>query len=171
MSTNQMMDQGYAPQPGGVILGNVAFIPPGLEDNYKEPFSYNIVFNAIAQNQTLTGTANVQNDSYFVCTEQTLDIWDSATGATTNTNPAVAPMTCRLADSSSGKYQMDQPTPVGALFGTGQQPFVWLYRARIWMPGGQIQMELTNRMVASQTVRATFTGFKVYKVADQLVGL
>lgn len=171
MSTPDMIHQGAAPQPGGVLLGNVAYIPPGLENFFKDPFSYTVTFNPITQNQTLTQTANIQNDSYFVCVSQTMDIWDSATGNTTNTAPNVAPMTCRILDSSSGKTQMDQPVPVGGLFGTGIQPYVWLYRARIYMPGGQLQLELTSRMAASQIVRATFTGFKVYKVPDQLVSL
>jgi hypothetical protein len=51
------------------------------------------------------------------------------------------------------------------------QPKVWLYRAKLWMPGGQIQLELTNGMAASQRVRFTFTGFKVYKVPDSLVSM
>lgn len=168
MGTQAMMDQGYSPQPGGVLLSNVNYIPPGLEGQYKEPFSYNIIFAVITAGQQLTGTANIQNDSYFVCTQQMIEIWDSATGNTTNTAPALAPMLARILDSSSGKFQMDQPTPVANLFGTAQQPKVWLYRARLYLPGGQISMELTNGMATSQRVRVTFEGFKVYKVPDQL---
>jgi len=166
-----LQHQGAAPQPAGVLLGNVAYIPPGLEGFYKEPFSYNIIFNAINAGAVLTGTANVQNDSFFVCTEQTVDIWDSATGNTTNTQPNVAPMLVRVTDSSSGKFAMDQPTPIANYFGTALQPKVWLYRAKLWMPGGQIQLELTNGMAAPQRVRFTFTGFKVYKVPDSLVSM
>lgn len=168
MGTQAMMDQGYSPQPGGVLLSNVNYIPPGLEDLYKEPFSYNVIFAAIAAGATTTGTANIQNDSFFVCTQQMAEIWDSATGNTTNTSPALAPMTARIMDSSSGKFQMDQPTPIANLFGTALQPKVWLYRSRLLLPGGQITVELTNGMAASQRVRLTFEGFKVYKVPDQL---
>lgn len=171
MGTQAMADQGMAPQPGGVLLGNVAYIPPGLETYFKDPFSYTITFPNIAQNQTLTLTANIQNDSYFVCTTQTMDIWDAATGNTTQILPQAAAMTCVILDSSSGKQQMDNPVPVGGLFGTGSQPYTWLYRARIFMPGGQLQLQLTSRVAAAQIVRATFTGFKVYKVPDQLVAL
>jgi len=168
MGTSAMMDQGYSPQPGGVLLSNVNYIPPGLEGAYKDPFSYTVTFAAIGAGVQQTGTANVQNDSFFVCTTQTVDIWDSATGNTTNTQPNVAPMLVRIADSSSGKFQMDQPTPIANLFGTAMQPKVWLYRARLYLPGGQIQVELTNGMATSQRVRMTFEGFKVYKVPDQL---
>ena len=163
-----MIDQGYAPQPGGVLLGNVAYIPPGLEDYYKDPFSYSVLFAAIGAGVTQTATAQIQNDSYFVVVKQTVDIWDSATGNTTNTQPNLAPMTVRIMDSSSGKFQMDQATPIANLFGTALQPAVYLYRARLYLPGGQISVELTNGMAASQRVRFTFDGFKVYKVPDQL---
>jgi hypothetical protein len=165
--TAGMIDQGYAPSPAFAFSSNVAFIPPGFEGLYKEPFSYTIVFNVITAGQTLTGTENVQNDSFFVVTAQMADIFDSATGLV-NTQPQVAPMLVRIADSSSGKFQMSQPTPISALFGTGMNPAVSLYRARVFMPGGQIQAELTNNMGASQRVRLVFHGFKVYKMADNL---
>jgi hypothetical protein len=168
MGTQAMQDQGYSPQPGAVLLSNVNYIPPGLEANYKEPFTYNVFFAAIANNVTLTGTANIQNDSWFVCTQQTAEIWDSATGNTTNTSPALAPMLFRISDSSSGKFQMDQPMPLANGFGTALQPKVWLYRSRVYMPGGQLQVELTNGMAASQRVRLSFEGFKVYKMPDVL---
>lgn len=166
-----MIDQGIAPAPGGVLLGNVAYIPPGFEGAYKEPFSYNVIFNNIASNAVLTGTANVQNDSYFVVTTQMAQIWDAATGNTTNTLPQVSAMRVRIMDSSSGKFQMDQPTPVGNIFGTSVQPHVLLYRSRLYMPGGQIQVELTNLMATPQQVVLTFEGFKVYSVPDDLSAL
>lgn len=169
--THVMIDQGYAPQPGAVQVSNVAFIPPGLENAYKEPFSYSVIFPNIASNQVLQQTTNIQNDSYFVCVEQTVDIWDQATGNTTNTLPQVAPMLVRILDTSSGKYSMDQATPIANLFGTAMSPFVYLYRAKLFLPGGQIQVELTNGMGTAQRVRFTFVGFKVYpKLADDLVG-
>src|SRR5262245_45244165 len=111
MSAPTMMDQGYAPQPGGVLLSNVNYIPPGLEGLYKDPFSYTIIFNAIGSGAQQTGTAQIQNDSFFVCTQQMMEIFDSATGLV-NTQPNVAPMLARILDSSSGKFQQDQPTPV-----------------------------------------------------------
>lgn len=168
MSAPNMIDQGFAPMPGAVILGNVNFIPPGLEQNYKESFTYNAIFAAIGAGVTQTVTVQIQNDSYFVVVSQMAEIWDSATGNTTNTNPNVAPMTVRIQDSSSGKFLMDQPTPIANVFGTGQQPHVALYRSKLFLPGGQISVELTNGMAASQRVRLSFEGFKVYRQPDQL---
>ncbi len=168
MGTFAMVHDGMAPQPGGVLLGNVAYIPPGMEGFYKEPFTYNIIFNAIAAGAITTASANVQNDAYFVCTQQTADIWDSATGNTTNIQPNAAAMRVRIMDSSSGKFNMDQPTPIASQFGTGSQPKVWLYRAKLYMPGGQITAELTNNTAVSQRVVLSFEGFKVYRVPDNL---
>lgn len=159
---------GIAPPPGAVILGNVNYIPPGLEPYYKSPFSYNVVFINILAGAVVTATTQINNDSYFVCTQATADIFDNATGRT-NISPAVFPGLVRILDSSSGKFQMDQPTPVSGLFGTALQPFVWLYRSNIWMPGGQISVELTNNNNIAQNVRFTFTGFKVFGQLDQLV--
>ena len=167
-SSSQMIDQGIAPAPGAVLLGNVAYIPPGFEGAYKEPFCYNVIFNSIAAGVVATGTANVQNDSYFVVTTQMAQIWDAASGNTTNTLPQGSAMRVRIMDSSSGKFQMDQPTPIGNIFGTSVQPHVLLYRSRLYMPGGQIQVELTNLMGTAQQVVLTFEGFKVYSVPDDL---
>lgn len=144
------------------------FIPPGLAAAFKDPFTYNVIFNPIASGATLTGTAVINNDSYFVCVLQTATIWDSATQNTTNTQPNVAPLLVRIQDSSSGKFKMDQPTPLGSLFGTSLAPFEWKWRGSLYMPGGQISVELTNQMAASQTVRLSFHGFKVYHLPDSL---
>jgi hypothetical protein len=163
-----MLDSGYAPPPGAVVLGNVNFIPPGLEQYYKEPFVYNAIFAAIGAGATQTVQVQIQNDSFFVVVSQQAEIWDSATGNTTNTQPTLAPMTVRISDSSSGKFLMDQPTPIGNIFGTATQPHVALYRAKLFLPGGQISVELTNGMAASQRVRLSFEGFKVFRVPDQL---
>ena len=167
MGTAAMMDQGYAPQPGGVLLGNVNYIPPGFESFYKEPFTYNVVFSpsthaAGAQSQS----TNIQNDSFFVCVSQYAWIVDHATGNTTITDPTKAAMLVRTLDTSSGKYAQDQATPIGNLFGTAENPFVWLYRAKVYLPGGQLTVELTNNMSADQDVRLSFAGFKVYRTPD-----
>lgn len=164
----RMIQQGIAPGPGAPILGNVAFIPPGLEGYFKRAFSYNILFNPINAGATLPGSVQINNDSYFVITQATADIWDAATGNTTNLAPNVAPMTVIINDSSSGQNMMDQATPIGALFGTALNPFVWLYRSNLLMPGGQLGVTLANRSGANQRVQLTFTGFKVYTQPDQL---
>lgn len=167
--TQPDLTQGLAPSPGAVIIANVNFIPPGFEPAYKEPFSYSVIFPAIGAGITLTATTNIQNDSYFVPIKSTVDIWDSATGNTTNTNPELAPMLVRILDTSSGKFSMDQPTPLANIFGTGKFPAVALYRSKVYLPGGQISVELTNGMATSQRVRFTFEGFKVYpRIADSL---
>ena len=172
MGTQAMMARGMAPQPGGVLLGNVAYMPPGLEGYYKEPFSYNIVFNAIAAGAVSTASTNIQNDAFFVCTQQMADIWDSATGGTTQFLPRSFPGLVRVFDTSSGKAGMDVATPFSSQFGTASEPKVWLYRAKIYMPGGQISAEVTNKTPAtSVTVRLVFEGFKVYRLPDELVNM
>ena len=168
MSAPNMIDQGFAPPPGAVILGNVNFIPPGLEQWYKQSFTYNVIFTNIGAGATQTQTTQIQNDSFFVIVAQMAEIWDQATGNTTNTSPALAPMTVRILDSSSGQFLMDQPTPLGNIFGTGLNPHVALYRSKLFLPGGQLSVELTNGMAAAQRVRLSFEGFKVYRVPDQL---
>lgn len=170
-SAAAQISQGFSPGPGAVLVGNVNFLPPGLEDSYKEPFSYSVIFANIGSGVTQTATANVQNDSYFVAVKRLIEIWDQATGNTTNTLPQVAPMLARILDTSSGKFSMDQPTPVANIFGTAMSPAVELYRAKIYMPGGQISVELTNGMAEAQRVRVTFEGFKVYpRIPDTLIG-
>lgn len=167
----QLINQGISPSPGAVLIGNVNYIPPGLEGSYMEPFCYSVIFASIATGVTQTQSTNVQNDSYFVAVKRLLENWDQATGNTTNTLPQVTPMLARILDTSSGKFSMDQPTPVANIFGTGMNPAVELYRAKLYMPGGQISVELTNGMSTTQRVRITFEGFKIYpKIPDSLVG-
>ena len=171
MGTNVMDNRGMAPPPGNVPIGNVAYIPPGLEPYFKRAFSYNILYNPINAGQTLPGSVQINNDSYFVIVQATADIWDAATGNTTNTSPDVAPMTVVILDSSSGQQMMDQATPIGSLFGTAKQPFVWQYRSNLLNPGGQLNVTLANRMGSNQRVTLTFSGFKVYPQPDQLTNI
>lgn len=166
MGISDMVHEGYAPSPGAAIAGNVAYIPPGFADFYKEPFTYNVIVNPATAGAVTPGQTQIQNDSYFVWTQGTVTIWDAATQRTTNIQPNLAPLLVRVFDSSSGKVMMDQPTPIGNVFGTGLNPVVFLYRAKIFQPGGQIQVEVTNQLAADQAVRMSFTGFKIYKVAD-----
>lgn len=154
------------------VSDEIRYIPPGLAAAYKDPFTYNIVFSALAGATTQTGFAVINNDSYFVVVQQTATIWDSATQATTNTQANVAPLLVRIADSSSGKFKMDQFTPVGGYFGTSIAPFQWLRRGSIFMPGGQIAAEVTNQTAATSfTVRLQFHGFKIYNVPDKLAAM
>ncbi len=140
---------------------NPAYIPPGFDGKFRQPFVYTINFINIASAAVVVGTANIQNDSYFVVVKQTADIFDNATGLT-NIQPQVAPMLVSLFDSSSGKTLSDNPVPIGAWFGNVLAPYVWLARAQVYRPGGQIQATLTNNMAAAQNVRLGFIGFKVY---------
>lgn len=165
MGISDMLHEGYAPGAGATLVGNVAYIPPGFADFYKEPFTYSITIT-VGAGAAASGETSVQNDSYFVWTQGACTIWDSATQNTTNLQPAVAPILVRVFDSSSGKQLQDRPIPISAQFGTGLQPVVFLFRAKVFLPGGQIQAEVTNQTAASQTVRLCFTGFKIYKVAD-----
>lgn len=170
LGTNVMDNRGMAPPPGAAIIGNVAYVPPGLEPYFKRAFSYNILYNTIAGGATQPGSVQINNDSYFVIVQATADIWD-ATGNTTNLSPDVAPMTVVISDTSSGQNMMDQATPIGALFGTAKQPFVWQYRANLLNPGGQLNVILANRLATAQRVQLTFSGFKVYPQPDQLTNI
>jgi len=146
------------------VTGN--YISPGVSEKdgvawYRQPFVYDVEFLNIVNATTVVNTANVQNDSFFVCVAQMASIFDHATGLV-NTDPAVAPMLVYLVDTSSGKYLSDKPVAIGNWFGTGERPFFWTARAQTYRPGGQIQAQLTNNMAAAQDVRLSFLGFKIY---------
>lgn len=170
MGVNGMIDQGYAPSPGGALLGNVAYIPPGFEGKYLHPFTYTVTFASIGA-VTLTGSTNIQNSSFFIVTQQYADIWDAATGNTTQVQPLNYAAAVRVLDTSSGGFMMDNPVPFGSYFGTALQPFTWLYRARVYQPGGQIQVELASRVAGPNRVVLSFTGFKVFDMPDTSAGL
>jgi hypothetical protein len=164
-SMGNNMGDGIAPSPGAPLLGNVRFMPPGFEDCAKKPFTYNIVFNPIGA-QTLVQSVNINNDSYFVVTTQTATIWDYATQYTTNITTDLFPAFVQILDTSSGAFNMNGGVPFGSYFGSAKQPFVWLYRAQLYAPGGQITVTLQSLLAAQQTVTLSFTGFKVFGYAD-----
>jgi hypothetical protein len=163
--TAPMAQAGLAPPPFATLLGNVAYIPPGFEGLYLKPFSYSVLINPTAVGANV-GTTQIQNDSYFVVTSQYAEFWDAATGNTTQLLPQAFAGTVQILDTSSGGFLMDQPVPVASYFGTAQQPYVWLYRGMTYMPGGQLQVTLNQRVVAAQRATFTFTGFKVYDMPD-----
>lgn len=146
---------------------NPAYIPPGFDGAFRQPFVYTINFiNIAGAGAVVTNTANIQNDSYFVVVQQCADIKDNATGLV-DVQPNVAPVLVNLFDSSSGKTLSDQPVPIGAWFGNVFMPYLWLARAQVFRPGGQIQATVTNNLAAAQNIRLSFIGFKVYpKVPD-----
>lgn len=144
-----------------------SFIPPGFGPYFKEPFFYNVPYllgAAAAGITTIRGT-NINNDSYFCWFGGACTIFDN-TGLAGNVQPNLSPMTIQIKDTSSGKYVMDAPTPIGNVFGTGLQPVTFLYRAKIFNPGGTISCELTNPGAAALSVILTFIGFKIYKMLD-----
>lgn len=147
---------------------DVHYLPPGLQEKYKEPFWYNVNFPAIAAAAVVVASTNIQNDSYFVATSLMATNWDNATQNTTNLQPNVTPMLVRITDTSSGKFKMDIATPLANLFGTASQPGILFQRGMVFRPGGQIQVEVTNQEATVQFVRFTFGGFKVYNVPDSL---
>jgi hypothetical protein len=153
---------GIAPPPGAPMLGNVAYIPPGFEDCFKVPFSYVVTFASIGAT-TQTQTVNINNDSYFAATEQIATIWDAATQDTTHTLASAFPAFVNVLDTSSGRNLMNGPVPIAAYFGDDAgHPFVWLYRAQVFRPGGQITVQLNVLSAGPFTVTLTFTGFKLY---------
>lgn len=145
---------------------NGNYISPGVSQKddvvwFRQPFVYNVEFLNIINATTVQNTTNIQNDSFFVCTEQAASIFDHATGLV-NTSPIVAPMLVNLVDTSSGKFLSDRPVAIGNWFGTASLPFLWIARAQVYRPGGQLQATVTNNMAAAQDVRLSFIGFKIY---------
>ena len=144
-----------------------SFIPPGFGPYYKEPFDYTVNFplGAALAGVVSNGSAQINNDSYFCWYQGSCTIFDN-TGLAGNVAPNVSPLLVNIKDTSSGKYMADGLAPIGSLFGTGIQPVNFLYRAKVFNPGGQITVELTNPGVAPLSVRLVFTGFKIYTVLD-----
>lgn len=143
------------------------FVPPGFAPYFKEPFFYNVDYplGAAALGATTARSTPINNDSYFCWFAGACTIFDN-TGLAGNVQPNVSPMRVNIKDTSSGKYMSDIATPIGNVFGTGLQPVTFLYRAKIFNPGGQITVELTNPGAAALSVCLTFIGFKIYKMLD-----
>ena len=131
------------------------------------PFSYVVQFANIGA-ATQSQSVQINNDSFFVCVEQCATVWDEATQNTTQILPGAFAAFVTVYDTSSGRTAMSAAVPFACLFGTGTLPFVWLYRAPIYKPGGQLTVTLQSQVATAQTVTCVFTGFKVFDYDDEL---
>jgi hypothetical protein len=158
-NTSGMVPAGYIYNPPNPFYG---MLPSSLLPLQKQDFTYSAIFAALTGASTQTVTIQINNDSHFATILQVATIWDS-TGYSTSTVPTGAPMLVQIIDTASGSNTMDQPQPLGNVFGTGLQPFLKAM-ARIYAAGTSLSVTLQNLHPSNTyVVRLSFVGFKIYK--------
>lgn len=106
-------------------------------------FVYNASFEALNSGTAQTKSINIQSDSDFELIKMT-QFTSEAGNAGFNVNGQIIPLAkFQLVDGGSGQHLFDNPTPVPAVFGSGELPFI-LPERRVFAANATLHLELTN---------------------------
>jgi hypothetical protein len=153
------------PIPGRGI--NPVSTTPVQEENnvqfIQDYFTYNILFNGLAPNDTQNGTIQIQADSDFKWVKGAF--FASIAGAGQTNDDRVIPLVdILITDGGSGRQLMNQPISVVDVFGTGQLPFI-LPIERIFKARSNITIQVSNFSAAeTYDLRLDFIGTKIFQL-------
>lgn len=116
---------------------------------YKDFFTYELDFSALAASATATQTIQIQADSDFIW-QKACYVADIAAAAQTDSARVIPLVTVLLTDSGAGRQLMNSAVPIPALFGTGQIPFI-LPRPRIFRAQSVVTVQVTSYVAAGTT--------------------
>lgn len=121
------------------------------------------VFSALAAGGSATQIVNIESDSDFEI-QKLMYFADVAAGAQTDSSRIIPLCTATIVDQSSGRQISSLPTPVTALFGTGQEPFI-LPTPKIFPARSSISVTVANFSVATTyNLRLILAGRKIYRM-------
>lgn len=127
----------------------------------RDFFVYNAVFANLAAGASATYNLSINADSDFQVEKLTY-MADLSAAAETASGLVIPLVTVQIQDSGSGRYLMDQATPVPNLFGTGQIPFV-LKQPKIFVARANIVVTVANySAVTAYNLRLSFIGSKLF---------
>lgn len=134
----------------------------------RDFFTYELDFASLAANGgTAQSSFTVQADSNFLWQYGTF-FADVAAAAQDDSSRVLPLISCTITDSSSGRQLMSGNTPLLALFGTGQLPFI-LPSPRFFRAQTQVNVSLLNFSAASTyNLKLSFIGTKFFKFAQSL---
>lgn len=137
----------------------------------KYPFTYNAVAwttagaNNIAAGATVTINVQIDAGAPFLIVNQSYDA-NTANAARTAANQVVPNAIVLITDTGSNRTLMDVATPIPAIFGSGQFPFI-LAEPKLMQANSQLQCAITNiDAAAGYNIRLCFNGYKLYKFGN-----
>lgn len=140
----------------------------GASKIIKYTFTYNAVFytaggaNNLAAGATSTVNVNIDAGAPFLIVSQTYDA-NTANAARAAGTLVVPNIIALITDTGSNRALMDVATPVPAIFGTGQFPYI-LPEPKLMPANSQLQVQVTNiDAAAGYNLRLCFNGYKLYK--------
>jgi hypothetical protein len=127
---------------------------------YRDFFTYETDFSALAAAGSATQTFQIQADSDFIWHKGTF-VADIAAAAQTDSTRVIPLVTCLITDSGAGRQLMNSAVPIPSLFGNGQIPFI-LPRPRVFRASSVVTVQLTSYVAAGTTynLRLSFIGEK-----------
>lgn len=129
---------------------------------YKDFFTYELDFSALAPAASATASFTVQADSDFIW-QKAAFVADIAAAAQTDSARVLPLVTVLITDSGAGRQLMNSAVPILSLFGTGQIPFI-LPQQRIFRSQSVVTVQLTSYVAAGTTynIRLSFIGMKAF---------
>jgi hypothetical protein len=131
-------------------------------------FIYNVPIGAVAAGAgtSVSSPLQIQADSEFSWEKATF--YAFPTGFTENAfNDTLIPeLTVNIQDTGSGRYYMNNPVPVSAIFGTGKLPYILPFPQR-FLPNALINFTVANLSAAQAytNVSLNLIGRKIYRNA------
>ena len=127
----------------------------------RDFYVYEAAVNAIATGASANDSIQIEADSDFIL--QKLVQWTDNAGVQQTAATRVIPnVTVQITDTGSGRQILNQPTPIGAIFGDGNLPFI-LPNPRLFMRNSTIQVAFTSfEVAATPDIFLGFVGYKIY---------
>ena len=125
-------------------------------------YTYNIQFEDIGFGVTQTGFIQIEADSDFLI--QKLAYFSNVAGAVQTLTTADIPLcTILIVDTGSGRQIMNNPVPVGALFGDGRLPYI-LPTPKLFVKNSRINVTLFNFSASTEydDIWINFEGKKIF---------
>lgn len=110
-----------------------------------------------AASQVLTTGVNVPADADFVLVKLSYTSSDNADPQTLANGGALL----KITDQADGRALMDAPVPLDGVAGRAQLPYILPQQHR-FRRNNTISLELTNAGTATQVIRLSLHGFKVW---------
>jgi nitrate/nitrite transporter NarK len=151
------------------VIDAVALLPDWAQSRRRSAFCFDVDFitgaaSAIPANAAVSGDIKIGDDADFVWVYSSAVLTNDAAQAVF---VATLPLTAQITDGGSGRFYMNQPLPIGGVFGAigaagAVGPFV-LPQPAILARSSTITLTLSNlTATATFSARCQFWGFKMY---------
>lgn len=136
---------------------------PGLGPVQSDFWVYTIALLAIAAGQSVTASFTVGQEADFELDKLAFFADDNSGNSVTESTMIMPLVTLKMQDTGASRPIVDDNTPLAAIFGRGEIPFI-LPRPKIILRGATVNVTGTNFSAATTyNVRLCFIGQKLFQ--------